>query len=735
MDLLNLISDIYCEEDLLGFDKYIDTLRRMITHKDFRTPFCIGIFGKWGSGKTSFMHLLEKRLSEDTRESNTIPIIPIWFNPWRYEKEEHLIIPFLKTIEHGVDRYIRAHEGMGEALLNKLGEACLKIGDVSRAFAYGITAKAKLGFFGIKVDVSKMAVREEELNKRRIDEAKEISEKYSSTYYEIVDELKKTVDEKSFRIVVFVDDLDRCLPDKAVELLEAIKLFLDIEGYLFILGVDKEVVKKGISYRYRFFEHRKEKEKEGLVISPEDYLDKMIQLPIELPVIEHGRKRKFIETLLGKSKGFKQCAGVIIDAGIGENPRTLKRFINLLVFTVNLAETLKDNIIHDRVEPVESKGHKELLEKHFNPFTYLKWTILVFRYPKIHSDIKGNKRKLIDLQKAARGGEKTEGKGIQIEDERLEKVLAAGEEAGEFFPECDDDVEWLIERFIHLTESTVISVRDKVETKGYSQSFKQGDMVLIPKGRFKYGDDKLEKDIDYDYDIDVFPVTNQQYKEFLDDKYKDIDEKRRHIPFQHKPGDMEKPYNWNRETLTYPDGMGDHPVVFVSYNDALEFCKWRPKKKEKEGWEIRLPKEDEWEKAARGEDGRKYPWGDDFDFNKLNCADYHVNKVLEESSEWVREFREVFLKRNEGKALTTNVGHFKNEGGASPFGCLDMAGNVWEWIISFFDDTKTTRVLRGGSWHDGGNDCRCAYRGRSGEDNWSYNVGFRCVEAPKNLNL
>src|SRR3990167_4151303 len=188
MDLLNLISDIYCEKDLLGFDKYIDTLRGMITHKDFRTPFCIGIFGKWGSGKTSFMHLLEKRLSEDTREKNTIPIIPIWFNPWRYEKEKHLIIPFLKTIEHGIERYIRAPKGMSEELLNKMGAACLKIGDVSRAFAYGITAKAKLGFIGIKLDVSKMVVREEELAKRRIAEAKEISEKYSSTYYEIVDE-------------------------------------------------------------------------------------------------------------------------------------------------------------------------------------------------------------------------------------------------------------------------------------------------------------------------------------------------------------------------------------------------------------------------------------------------------------------------------------------------------------------------------------------------------------------
>ena len=80
---LNIKSDIYCDEDQLGFDIYIDTLNTMFTDKDFTTPFCIGIVGKWGSGKTSFMHLLENRLLKDNTEPR---IIPVWFNPWKYEK-------------------------------------------------------------------------------------------------------------------------------------------------------------------------------------------------------------------------------------------------------------------------------------------------------------------------------------------------------------------------------------------------------------------------------------------------------------------------------------------------------------------------------------------------------------------------------------------------------------------------------------------------------------------------
>ena len=99
-DKLNFKHDRYCQEDRLGFDQYIDVLADMIRAENFQTPFCFGLYGKRGSGKTSFMHLLEKKLQQNGGK----PPYPItvWFNPWRYEKEEHLIIPFLKTIEQAL---------------------------------------------------------------------------------------------------------------------------------------------------------------------------------------------------------------------------------------------------------------------------------------------------------------------------------------------------------------------------------------------------------------------------------------------------------------------------------------------------------------------------------------------------------------------------------------------------------------------------------------------------------
>jgi formylglycine-generating enzyme required for sulfatase activity len=785
------------------------------------------------------MHLLEKKLSENTTTPHSIPV---WFNPWRYEEEEHLIIPFLKTIAHEIGKYKITNKRIRRKLSNKrLKEISAKIGEISEAFAYGIQEDSKLGGAGIELDASRMAGNKA-LIKRHIKKAKSISERLSSVYYEIAHELESAVGMKSIRIVVFIDDLDRCLPDQAVEFLKVIKLFLDIEGYLFVLGIDRDVMGKG-----------------SLRISPEDYLDRMIQLPLELPPIEPGRKRRFIESLMCDTDGFKEHSD-IIEVGAGDNPRMLKRFINLLSFTVRLAETLKEDILNDKVEPKESEAHKALLQEYFIPLLYIKWAIIVFRYPEIHNDIKDDRKRLIELQNAAMEEEGDEDEETEI-DERLKKVLAKGKG----FP--DDD--WLIDRFIHLTESSVTvaseeeeekeeekvaeeeiaeeeevitekkqakkeekkepepeqkeeieeeeeeeekeaeeeeateekeeekeqkeeeeeieeqeqeeeeeeateeteeeiekqeqeeeqegekeeeheqesekkeevvekqeeteqkeeeekeeeeeqekeeeseEVKDTADTQVHIQQHKPGDMVLVPKGKFLYGEDKEEKDIGYDYYIDVFPVTNKQYKEFVDDT-------NREIPFRDE--DWAEAYSWDPKSRTYNKGVDNHPVVLVSYNDAEEFCKWRSAK---EGGDYRLPTEEEWEKAARGTDGREYPWGNDFDYKMLNCADYHVGKTLKDYDEWAEEFEDDFYKNNKNKALTAECGRFTE--GVSPYGCLDMAGNVWEWTDSIYEDQETEKVMRGGSWNFESYYCRCTDRDGSNADNTTINVGFRCV--------
>ncbi len=194
-----------------------------------------------------------------------------------------------------------------------------------------------------------------------------------------------------------------------------------------------------------------------------------------------------------------------------------------------------------------------------------------------------------------------------------------------------------------------------------------GPMVRIPAGPFVMGsDDRLADEgpahrVELpDYWIDRYEVTNLQYKAFID-----------------ATGHRSPRHFRNR---TYPAGKVDHPVTFVSWYDARDYCRWAGK---------RLPTEQEWEKAARGTDARIYPWGNEFAIERANTP-----------VRWVRLGRQ---------GDTTPIGAFPE--GRSPYGLEDMSGNVWEWTSSWYlphpGNTQPSenyghiyKVLKGGSWWD-----------------------------------
>ena len=193
------------------------------------------------------------------------------------------------------------------------------------------------------------------------------------------------------------------------------------------------------------------------------------------------------------------------------------------------------------------------------------------------------------------------------------------------------------------------------------------EMVLIPAGKFIMGtNDRLPDEGPEHtvylkaYYIDKYEVTNLQYANFSN-----ATNRRSPTHFRNR---------------TFPEGKADHPVTYVSWEDATAYCAWAGK---------RLPTDEEWEKAARGTDGRWFPWGDEFDSLKANTP-----------VRWqdVGAFGD-----------TTPVGSF--EGGKSPYGVYDMSGNVWEWTSSWYKpypNNKTPsesygeryKTLKGGSWFD-----------------------------------
>lgn len=137
----------------------------------------------------------------------------------------------------------------------------------------------------------------------------------------------------------------------------------------------------------------------------------------------------------------------------------------------------------------------------------------------------------------------------------------------------------------------------------------------------------------------------------------------------------------------------------MSWYEAAAFCGWLTDAS-KDGFTYHLPTENQWERAARGTDGRDYPWEGEFDPKRCNTKASNIGK-------------------------TTRVDRYAN--GVSPVGCYDMAGNVWEWTSDFYDDDQDTYVLKGGSWFNAAEDARCANRGVSNPNYRNFVLGFRCA--------
>jgi formylglycine-generating enzyme required for sulfatase activity len=235
------------------------------------------------------------------------------------------------------------------------------------------------------------------------------------------------------------------------------------------------------------------------------------------------------------------------------------------------------------------------------------------------------------------------------------------------------------------------------------------ELVLVSSGTFLYGsrtDDKIAETNEKpqqslylpDFYIGAYPVTNEQYKKFVD-------------ATGHRPPDKSD-YSWGGGPVwkgnSYPKDKAKHPVICVSWDDACEYARWAGG---------RLPSEVEWEKAARGVDGKIYPWGNDWDKNRCNNSELKING-------------------------TTPVSAY--QGGVSPYGCFDMAGNVWEWCSDWYSDNNqrdpeqsgkgpavgSGRVLRGGSWCDDPRGCRCACRCGDFPGTRRALAGFRVVFVP-----
>lgn len=285
--------------------------------------------------------------------------------------------------------------------------------------------------------------------------------------------------------------------------------------------------------------------------------------------------------------------------------------------------------------------------------------------------------------------------------------------------------------FVFLTSCQVVDLNGPVPY--FNTGIDPDSWAFIPAGDFLSGQFKHEVDINYDFEMMITPVTNAQYAAFLNASLptreiklqneavqggypgEPFDEGRHEEPipagdYLYIPLDNEAlRLDFDGLTFSVKQNWENHPMTMVSWFGAKAYCEFY-------GW--RLPTEMEWEKAARGTDGRPYPWGFEIERNQAN---YYAS-------------RDPFEDMNTFGSRTSPVGLYngKNYDGyqtldsASPYGLYDMAGNVWEWMNDDYED-QHYRYMRGGSATVYENNLRVWSRNNATPTFYGPVVGFRCA--------
>ena len=326
-----ILSDDYADEDLIGHDDYCDGLVEIIRSVESCGSFTIGVYGQWGSGKTSLLKQIQNTL--DYRNSDDLrPIVTVWFNPWQFISEEHLIVPFFHTLIAALSK--KTEESKKEKWAENVSAFVQKIVQVPLALTYGLETEFNIFFLKAKLSGAKVMDHQKEEEKaidknrsKKKETAMQVAaQQYESMYYNLFTILQEAADNLAVKIVVFIDDLDRCLPEKAVQLLEGLKVLLDLHNFVFVMGVAQEVIERGIRVRYR--ELFLAGQAGDLPNIEGQYLDKIIQFPFSLPSADSSRLRDdIIRKQLEKMKGAVSYVDIVHES-LGNNPRTIKRFIN-----------------------------------------------------------------------------------------------------------------------------------------------------------------------------------------------------------------------------------------------------------------------------------------------------------------------------------------------------------------------------------------------------------------------
>lgn len=335
--------------DYLGYSVYAETLwhrieaalNKDVAHREAALredktppplgddPLVVGLFGEWGAGKSKLLSLIQKlaeaqrkkQIEEHQLDGYKAITVPVFFQPWKYEHEKHLLVPLLLHIlvelentlakaRNGEDSATSTALAVVEGAKSVLGSALKKVGDLTQAVGQVLGVADPIATAPLAAMVQMLAHGTGELlaGKARRRTAREFAHADNGrSYYDlhrILSEVTRPAKhphvtgdqhhDKDFCInfVIFIDDLDRCLPEKAVETLELIKTVFNLESFAFVLALDEEVVERGIGHRYK--DYALQNKKPEMPITGFEYLEKIVHLPFRLPGLTGQQAANFL---------------------------------------------------------------------------------------------------------------------------------------------------------------------------------------------------------------------------------------------------------------------------------------------------------------------------------------------------------------------------------------------------------------------------------------------------------
>ena len=324
-------SDNETSEDLLGFRVHADLLIDVINDKSI-LPITIGVFGDWGSGKSSILQIIKNEFEKDEYKDS----LCIYFNGWTFEGYDDAKAALLNSIL----KELEDNEKLSVDIKNNIKEKAKKLwrsidwmrgaGMVMKNIAFPAVSAYFTGGFSLVPFLSQKASeygidsKEKLIDKLQSDKGSEFfkllqkSEVETEAKTNPVADFRKDFEElldgtKFDKLIVIIDDLDRCTPDRIIDNLEAVKLFLNVPKTAFLIGADPRIVRHAIEHKYKTDKislNSDEKIKNDRIIS--DYLEKLIQIPYNLPKLSDNEVETYLTLLLCK-KSFPDKFSVILE--------------------------------------------------------------------------------------------------------------------------------------------------------------------------------------------------------------------------------------------------------------------------------------------------------------------------------------------------------------------------------------------------------------------------------------